>query len=234
MQSVPFDNTHSDIPENQENQKPAEPVSEAKPLEQPTMPSISPESPPSPAPATTFGDILAGNTTPATAPPAPPSSDLSSSSNPSNLPSENSKPSTTFGDLLNQTVIPEPSINIPPIEPPIPPSPISPVPNQPTQQTPAAPAGGQSPVSTPTDIDQKLKEALAVRRQKANQVRMAKRQKMLDKLVVMVKEKGKYTSTEAQQKFNLPQSTLGDYFAQLVERGIIKKFGKGRGMYYTL
>lgn len=169
--------------------------------------------------------------------PAQSSSDIATSSaqlTPT-LQSEEATPSATIAEPSSTT----------PVQPNETSAPSTPVPtNEPTSSPTdsssssqsASPAGG-SPTSDQSpresSLDQKLKEELESRRQKANQVRIAKRQAMLNKLATEVKGKGRYTSTQAQEKFNLPQSTLGDYFQDLVERGVIKKFGKGRGMYYT-
>ena len=81
--------------------------------------------------------------------------------------------------------------------------------------------------------EEKLFTELELRRRKANATRLAKKQKKLDRLTNEVRNRGKFTSQEAQQFFDIPQSTLGDYFHILVSNGTIKQYGKGRGTYYT-
>jgi hypothetical protein len=131
---------------------------------------------------------------------------------------DNQHPSFSFGDLLKKIKpedTPHPAVEIPPI----------------SQPSPQPVTVNQAEIQKQTD--EKLKTEFAESRRKGTQTRMAKRQKMLDKLMEEVRSKGKLTSREAQEKFNLPQSTLGDYFQDLVSQNIIKKFGRGRGMYYT-
>lgn len=131
--------------------------------------------------------------------------------------------SATFGDLLKD-IKPEELIIQPSPDPSAPP-PIFFPPD----------LSNVSNLSVQADPDLSVINAeLSLRRQKANQARMAKRQARLDKLADEVKKRGRFTSTEAQEFFNLPQSTLCDYFQDLADHGIIKKFGKGRGMYYTI
>ncbi len=257
--TIPEDFKYSD-----QKEEPVEPSSETKPPESPTMPSISFGDSPSPVPTTSFGDLLTSekqsSSTPDLSSLSTPSNlpDSSSDNSPARNASQsdtggqpttdNPQPATSFGDLIKdikpeESVIPPardasqsdaggPPVSSEPTVSPIPPPQSSPLPPPISSPPPPSPISHQLDQSV--QLDQKLKEALAIRRQKANAVRIAKRQKMLDKLATEVKEKGKYTSTEAQQKFDLPQSTLGDYFQDLVNQGVIKKFGKGRGMYHTV
>ncbi|OGG21621.1 hypothetical protein A3D03_04440 [Candidatus Gottesmanbacteria bacterium RIFCSPHIGHO2_02_FULL_40_13] len=219
-------------------------------LGSPTIPSTPPENTPLPSPNTSFGDLLSRGSTPIPPPtsdqlpvtnnqPISPSvsSDLSSLSNPSDLSSTNSQPTTdnkqlssSFGDLLKDSLKIEPTINIEPIEPPAPPvsSPSTP---QPITQNPQP--FSQSPLSSPSPISD-IKDKLVLLREQAKQKKAQKKQANLQKIIDLTKTSGKINNQDAQKILHLPQSTLSDYFKELVSSGIFKKEGKGKATYYHL
>jgi len=187
----------------------------------PSIPSTSPTIPP-----VTFGDLL-----------------------------KNIKPQDISPDLFtikhDEPIVspPQPSSDKPSPAVVSPPSPASPAPAlQPTVSTTSPPSSqlDQSDkfVQSPHQVidqekveelaDERIKSMLTEKRLKANQARTSRRQKALGQLKQLIQSRGKLTSREAQLLMHLPQSTLGDYFRDLVKTGAIKKFGKGRGMYYTL
>ncbi len=237
----PIDTSNNEVAEKTEDLAEIKP----EPLQSPAIPPIPPENISPPAPTISFGDILASTSnSPLPSSQIPPTDQTSS---PPSQPSS-SQPQitndqlqvTSFGDLLKDSLQAEPTINIEPIEPP----PISPSVSSPSIELPQnaptpSPQNTQpplpiSPISPSVNIEEKLKEALSLRRQKANLVRTKKKEDMLNKLVELVKTRGKITNREAQLLLHLPQSTLTDYFKELVTSGRLKLFGRKRGIYYTI
>ncbi len=235
QQETPNDTSKNEVPH------PTEKLAEIKPepLQSPTIPSTPPPETPPPSPSVSFGDLLSSeNQAPSTLsiPPIPSAPSAPSTPSPS--------PTISFGDLIKDikpedSVIPPPATpSVPPISSPtitlspgIPPIIDNPPPISSSSPSPLSPI---SPSSDTEDTDQKLKEALSFRRQKANLVRKKKKEEMKNKLVELVSSRGKITNREAQLLLHLPQSTLTDYFKELVNSGRLKIFGKKRGIYYTV
>lgn len=80
----------------------------------------------------------------------------------------------------------------------------------------------------------KLKERLTILQQKGNQKKKDKKQAILQRIVDIARTRGRINNQEAQKILHLPQSTLTDYFQELVSQGSLKKEGKGKATYYHL
>lgn len=241
VQSEPSDNTSTINASVSENQS-----AEIKPesLEGPTVPSTPPENIPSPTPTTSFGDLLTNNPTASS-----PSPDLSSLSNSSNLPSpnpqpktDNPQPSISFGDLLSDSLKVGPTINIKPPAPPVSSSnpPPQPQPQSLPQTFPASPLPADLSAETKVKEEASAKEGqlsqdkLILLRQQAKQKKAQKKEATIQKIIDLAKTRGKINNQEAQKILHLPQSTMTDYFKELVSRGLLKKEGKGKATYYHL
>jgi predicted transcriptional regulator len=246
VQSEPSDNASTIQAENAPSQS-AE--IKPEPPESPTIPSNPPPSNSQLGKTISFGDLLSGDSPPS------PSSDLSNLSTPSDLPissspnpqptTNNQQPSISFGDLIKDIEItPPPSIPEgmhqpvrPEAERPIEqsqPTPPPPPPPQTQPQASPAPPPFISPISPLSATQDQAKERLTILQQKGNQRKKDKRQAILQKIIDLTKTKGKINNQEAQKIFHLPQSTLSDYFKELVLKGILKKEGKGKATYYHL
>ncbi|OGG13325.1 hypothetical protein A2773_00820 [Candidatus Gottesmanbacteria bacterium RIFCSPHIGHO2_01_FULL_39_10] len=158
-----------------------------------------------------FGEILAKENPPSSSNPSPPSipsTPLSSAE----ASAKEDEPSS-FGDILSQNAPTfEPKINIEPIVPPKP-SPVV---------TPQIP---QLPISSISTSDL---------RQKANQKRLDKRQKNLDKIMLFIKETRSITNTDVQRLCRVSQSTATNYLTELEKKGLLKQQGIRGGAKYIL
>lgn len=204
--SASINNTSQNQPDLATIKPEAPQVSQNAPLAN-AQTQVNTENLPPISPKSSFGDILAKENLPTSANTPPPV--LSPS--PKSPPTISSTPSKSFGDILagvekkiESTL--EPSINIPPIEPPNPSSPISP--------------------PSPSDTSSL--------RQKANQKRLEKRQKHFDEIMQLIKQTGTITNTDVQRLCRVSQSTATNYLSELTKKGILKKQGIRGGAKYSL
>jgi predicted HTH transcriptional regulator len=98
--------------------------------------------------------------------------------------------------------------------------------------TPVSASAGQSDQSV--QLDQKLKDELSLRRQKANQVRSQKKAKHLDKIMELAKNTKSISNTDVQRLLHVSQSTATNYLAELARKGLLKRQGTRGGAKYTL
>ncbi|MFZ5845077.1 MAG: hypothetical protein ACOY0S_01265 [Patescibacteria group bacterium] len=82
--------------------------------------------------------------------------------------------------------------------------------------------------------EEKIRTRLSVLRDEGNRRKKERRQAFLQKIVDVVRSQGQINNQQAQKKFHLPQSTLTDYFQELVSQGILRKEGKGKATFYHL
>lgn len=165
------------------------------------------------SPKSSFGEILTKDQQKASPSPAPTIS-----------PPQKSKYS--FGDILGNlnkkqtkdTLPVEPSINIEPIVPP------KPAPSMSLNPDKVVP----STQSTTPSIN------TSALRQKANQKRLDKKQKNLDKIMLFIKETKMITNIDVQRLCRVSQSTATNYLTELEKKGMIKQQGVRGGAKYTL
>lgn len=179
------------------------------------------------SPKTSFGDLVSDQ-------PSPVSPSVSPQA-----PQSPQAPKSSFGDLVGQLPVEEPTINIEPIETPketIPPPPISP----PTPQSPlpveALAKEGVSPSSSqpPTETVIEAKADFSAKRQQALQTRRKKREDHLAKILALVSQKGKIRNSDIVTLLRVSQSTATNYLHSLVKHGKIKKEGKAKATIYFL
>ena len=132
---------------------------------------------------------------------------------------------------------------IPPIQPPPevskPPEPVAPQPEvRPEQTKPEKPVEQPQIVIDQTEIqkqvDEKLKAELDTRRIKANQERQTRREENLMKIEKLIVEKKQINNDDVRELLHVSQSTATNYLQVLVNRGTIKKSGKGKVTTYHL
>ncbi|MBI2611744.1 winged helix-turn-helix transcriptional regulator [Candidatus Gottesmanbacteria bacterium] len=226
--SVPSPSVEPSQMQSRPSDSPSQDTTTSTPPDLATIKPVSPQSPqntslandnsqkteeikPTSPPKSSFGDILAKENPPSSSNPSPPST----SSNPP-------KPSS-FGNILrgyssssqlDQSLHDEPKINIEPVVPPKP-SPAV---------TPQIPQPPQFPLSPNT----------SGLRQKANQKRLDKKQKNLDRIMLLIKETGTITNTDVQRLCRVSQSTATNYLTELEKKGMLKQKGIRGGAKYTL
>ncbi len=77
-------------------------------------------------------------------------------------------------------------------------------------------------------LQQRLKENLALNRQKAKEAKLKKKEDNLAKLLQFTQSKGTITSSEASTYLKISKSTATKYLKELVNRGLLKKIGKAQ------
>lgn len=92
----------------------------------------------------------------------------------------------------------------------------------PPQQTPAAQSSQQAQSSMWSATDR----AHAVAK------RISKKEARLAKVVELAKEKGRITNVDIEKLLHVSDATASRYGTILVQRGLLKREGKGRGAYY--
>lgn len=97
---------------------------------------------------------------------------------------------------------------------------------------------GQNPQLSPEDIqkqvDEKLKVELDLRRQKANEARIKKKEENLTKIFNLVQSKRVVTNDEVRDLLHVSQSTATNYLTEMVNRGMLKKEGERGGAKYSI
>lgn len=175
--------------------------------------------------------------------PESPEQPTTPSTPPENIPPKPPSPKVGFGDLLNKTKVSEPAVS--PSSPPVQQSATDVVTSpEPAEEKPVIPPPlSTQPTPTPSvinqneigkKVDEKIKARLTFLQQKGNQKKREKKQAMLQRIVEIARTKGKINNQEAQKILHLPQSTLTDYFKELVSQGTFKREGKGKATYYHL
>jgi len=217
VQSGAPDDAYSNTSENPKNQSAGIQAEPPQPIQ--TAP-IPPPKIQNSWDSLSFGDILAGKTSEELAHPA-------ADSQPEEDSEPSQAPSVTFGDLIKDIdysaqTVPE---AIRPAEQTTQSS-VSPLP------TPVSASAGQSDQSV--QLDQKLKDELSLRRQKANQVRSQKKAKHLDKIMELAKNTKSISNTDVQRLLHVSQSTATNYLAELARKGLLKRQGTRGGAKYTL
>jgi len=130
---------------------------------------------------------------------------------------------------------------MPPVQPPPevskPPEPVAPqLEVIPEQTKPEKPVEQPPVVIDQTEIqrkvDEKLKAELDTRRIKANQERQTRREENLMKIEKLIVEKKQINNDDVRELLHVSQSTATNYLQTLVDRGTIKKEGKGKATAY--
>ena len=113
---------------------------------------------------------------------------------------------------------PEPTINLEP--------------EKPAEQ----PQESQQPVADQNQIQEqvseKLKAELDIRRIKANQERQTRREENLMKIEKLIEHKKQINNDDIRELLHVSQSAVTNYLQTLVDRGTIKKDGKGKATTY--
>ncbi|MEK9185574.1 MAG: peptidoglycan DD-metalloendopeptidase family protein, partial [Patescibacteria group bacterium] len=81
-------------------------------------------------------------------------------------------------------------------------------------------------------VDDKLKTEVDTRRLKANQARQTKREENLMKIKKLIEEKKQINNDDVRELLHVSQSAATNYLQTLVDRGTIKKEGKGKATTY--
>ncbi|KKU90282.1 MAG: Peptidase M23 family protein [Microgenomates group bacterium GW2011_GWA1_48_10] len=88
------------------------------------------------------------------------------------------------------------------------------------------------PTQMQEQVDEKLKAELDTRRIKANQERQTRREENLMKIGKLIVEKKQINNDDVRELLHVSQSTATNYLQTLVDRGTIKKEGKGKTTTY--
>jgi len=130
-------------------------------------------------------------------------------------PSEETKPSETT-QPVQEPAEPEPTINIEP--------------EKPTEQ----PQVIIDQTEIQKQVEERLKTELDARRLKANEARQTKREENLMKIEKLIEEKKQINNDDVRELLHVSQSAATNYLQILVDRGTIKKEGKGKATTYYL
>lgn len=99
-----------------------------------------------------------------------------------------------------------------------------------TSQIPQTPQPSEEEVQK--QVDEKLKDELDLRRQKANQARQTKREEHLMQIEKLIEEKKQINNQDVCDLLHVSQSTATNYLVDLVNKGTIKTEGKGKATTY--
>ena len=116
--------------------------------------------------------------------------------------------------IPSQPHVPEPKINIEP--------------EKPTEQ----PQVAIDQTEVQRQVEEKLKEEVDARRQKANQERQTRREENLMRIEKLIEEKKQINNDDVRELLHVSQSTATNYLQVLVNRGTIKSEGKGKATVY--
>lgn len=81
-------------------------------------------------------------------------------------------------------------------------------------------------------VEEKLKEEVDARRQKANQERQTRREENLMKIEKLIEVKKQINNDDVRELLHVSQSTATNYLQTLENRGTIKSEGKGKATVY--
>jgi pyruvate/2-oxoglutarate dehydrogenase complex dihydrolipoamide acyltransferase (E2) component len=109
------------------------------------------------------------------------------------------------------------------------PSPIKLEPEKPADQT-ETPQVSEEEIQK--QVDEKLEAELDARRIKANQARQTKREENLMKIEKLIEVKKQINNDDVRELLHVSQSAATNYLQTLVDRGTIKKEGKGKATTY--